>query len=209
MFSSRVQGRDPGYELIVKTIQLISLDYQVFLFIIAIITIVPLSIWIHKNSKEPLTSFMVFNVLFFSFFAITGIRQTLAMVLIVFIGYRFVLKRKLIPFLIISFIAFTIHKSAIVFVPFYFLSNVKSQRWHLYMALLMFGFLMIFRNQYFKILAMAGGFDNYDVYASGGPKVFTLLLAGIILLIIWKIDFNENNPKTNSYINATILALLN
>lgn len=208
MFSSRGQGRDPGYELIVKTIQLISLDYQVFLFIIAIITIVPLSIWIHKNSKEPLTSFMVFNVLFFSFFAITGIRQTLAMVLIVFIGYRFVLKRKLIPFLITSFIAFTIHKSAIVFVPFYFLSNVKSQRWHLYLALLMFGFLMIFRNQYFKILAMAGGFDNYDVYASGGPKVFTLLLAGIILLIIWKVDFNENNPKTNSYINATILALL-
>lgn len=117
--------KDPGYALFVKIFQVFSTNYQVYLVFIALLVMIPLTIWIYRNSSMPCLSFIIFSTLFYSFYAITGIRQTIATVLVVFIGYEFIKKKKPIPFLLLMFISFFIHKSCLCFLPFVFFAYKK------------------------------------------------------------------------------------
>ena len=63
-------------------------------------------------------SWVVYSTLFYSFFAITGHRQTIATGIVVWGGLECIRKRKLIPFLLLTFVAYTIHASAICVLPF-------------------------------------------------------------------------------------------
>ena len=118
--------KDPGYALFVKIFQVFSTNYQVYLVFIALLFMIPMAIWIYRNSSMPCLSFIIFSTLFYSFYAVTGIRQTIATSLVVFIGYEFIKKKKPIPFLILVFLSFFIHKSCVCFLPFVFLRTKKS-----------------------------------------------------------------------------------
>ena len=117
--------KDPGYTFIEKVFQLVFKDYRFWLIFIAIFFTASMGIWIYKNSEMPWLSFIIYSSLFFAFYAVTGHRQTIATVLVVFIGYKYIKERKLWKFLVLSFVAFIIHKSSIVFVPFYFIANMN------------------------------------------------------------------------------------
>lgn len=118
--------KDPGYALFVKIFQVFSTNYQLYLVFIAVLFMIPMAIWIYKNSSMPCLSFIIFSTLFYSFYAVTGIRQTIATSLVVFIGYEFIKKKKPIPFLILVFLSFFIHKSCICFLPFVFFAHKKN-----------------------------------------------------------------------------------
>ena len=117
--------KDPGYHTLVKIFQIFTKNYQLFLIFIAILFTASMAVWIYKNSEMPWLSFIIYSSLFFAFYAVTGHRQTIATALIVFIGYKYIRERKLWKFLALSLLAFLIHKSAIVFVPFYFIANMN------------------------------------------------------------------------------------
>lgn len=117
--------KDPGYALFVKIFQVFSTNYQVYLVFIALLFMIPMAIWIYRNSSMPCLSFIIFSTLFYSFYAVTGIRQTIATSLVVFIGYEFIKKKKPIPFLILVFLSFFIHKSCVCFLPFVFFAHKK------------------------------------------------------------------------------------
>ena len=86
--------KDPGYALFVKIFQVFSTNYQLYLVFIAVLFMIPMAIWIYKNSSMPCLSFIIFSTLFYSFYAVTGIRQTIATSLVEFIGYEFIKKKK-------------------------------------------------------------------------------------------------------------------
>lgn len=108
-----------------KDISSFSTNYQVYLVFIALLFMIPMAIWIYRNSSMPCLSFIIFSTLFYSFYAVTGIRQTIATSLVVFIGYEFIKKKKPIPFLILVFLSFFIHKSCVCFLPFVFFAYKK------------------------------------------------------------------------------------
>lgn len=116
--------KDPGYKFVEKVFQIFFKDYRLWLIFIAALFTVSMAVWIYKNSEMPWLSFIIYSALFYSFYAVTGHRQTIATALVVFIGYKYIKERKLWKFLAVSFIAFLIHKSSIVFVPFYFIANM-------------------------------------------------------------------------------------
>lgn len=200
--------RDPGYFVLQKATQLITDNYQWYLLIVAILFLVPFGIWIYRNSTEPLLSFIIFSTLFYAFFAITGIRQTIATAIAVMIGYGFVKARRFWPFLLIVLLAATIHKSALVFIPFYFLANKQlTSRYLLFMGALI-PFLFVFRGQLFELFRIISGYDQYDYYAGAGTLNFSLLLLLITIVAVWRKDeMIANNPYAVHYINALLLAL--
>lgn len=202
------EGKDPGYSLFVKITQLFTVNYQVYLIIIALIFFIPLGYFIYKHSKEPLISYLIFSTLFYSFFAITGHRQTISTALVVFIGYEFILKRRFLSFLILVTIAFTIHKSSLIFIPFYFLYNFKIKRFHLIVGLISFAVLMIFRAQYMIFLGDISGYE-YSIYDGAGTFNFTLLFVSVYIVVILKLPIIlANNKKSNHFINSLLIALL-
>lgn len=117
--------KDPGYYLLQKIFQIFSDNYQMWLIFIAALFTGLMARWIYKYSSMPDISFLIYSVLFYSFFAVTGHRQTIATALIVFLGYEYAKKRQFVKFAIVAFIAFMIHKSSAVFIVYYFVANIS------------------------------------------------------------------------------------
>lgn len=206
--TSNIGNKDPGYDLFVKLTQVISDDYQVFLVVVAVIFMVPFLIWVWRESKNPLISFALFSSLFYAFFAITGIRQTIATSLIVLIGDRFVKERKLIPFLVVAFFAALIHMSALVFVPFYFLSRIKIRKTTSALAGLAFALAFIFRGTLKNLFISISGYSDYAAdYEGAGTYTFTFILIALYILSILSYRKDKNLKNNGRFYVALYLAM--
>ncbi|WP_214815630.1 EpsG family protein [Exiguobacterium sp. s131] len=201
------ESEDPGFYLFQRLIQYVITDYQVYLVLIAMIFMIPLGYFIYKYSSEPLISFLLFSVLFYEFFAVTGLRQTVATALVVLVGYHFVRARKLGWFLLLVCIAMTIHKSSLIFVPFYFIANKQLTKAYL---MTMFGVivgLFVFRNPFFDLLVQMSGYDTYSAMDGAGAVNFSLMLLSVLFVALWRKDqILAKNPSAIHFFNALLLA---
>ena len=186
------EGKDAGYDLFVKLFQVFSNNYRVYLFSVAIIFFISFGRFVYRNATNLRGVFIamcVYQVLFYSFFSITGIRQTLATA-IIFFAYEFIVKRRLFSFLLLCFAAALIHKSALLFVPFYFLATIKYPVRTLVLVLLSLPMVFIMIRQIAYFLTSFSFSESYAVYAnstndSGGAQMVLLFMlfvaAGIII----------------------------
>jgi transmembrane protein EpsG len=203
------EGKDPGYLIFEKLTQAFTTDYQIYLIIIAILFTVPLGMFIYRNSKEPLFSFLIYSCLFYSFYAITGHRQTIATAMVVLIGYELIKTRKLVPFILITLVAFTIHKSAILFFPFYFIANKKLTKTYIITMVIMGAFILFLGELFYAPLVYFIGYDNYLNNEFSGTGTFTLMMVMVGLMAFWRMKkILQNNPQSIHFMNALILALL-
>lgn len=198
--------KDPGYFAFQKIVHIFTDNAQIYLLIVAVIIFASLAYFIYKNSDDPVFSYILFSTLFYSFYAITGIRQALATALIVFIGFEFIKERKIWRFIVIAVIAFTLHKSALVFVPFYFISK-KKVTWK-YVGFLcgLTAILLSLGPGVILTLSAFVGYDYESVY-QGNTFNYTLImsLVGIAAIIFFK--YIQRKGKVQQMeLNATLLA---
>lgn len=207
-FSFSPLVKDPGYTLIEKTFQFFSKNYQFWLVFIAILFIVPMGYWIYKMSKNACMSFVLFSTLFYAFFAVTGLRQTIATTLIVWGGYKFIRENKLIPFLAIAIAAFTVHRSAICFVPFFFVSKVKINKYTLSAYWIVIISAFIFRYNMLFFLQGIVGYESYNDYegAHAGSFLIILILVAIFVTVFYKKIVNDGDEDTERFINALMIS---
>jgi len=116
------QGIEFGYGILNFIIKNLFNDYNVGLFIIAFLIIGIKFRWIYKYSMFPMVA------LFISFTTYLGdvffVRQTLA-IAITLIGFDFIIKKKKYMFLLMVALAGTIHTSAIIFFPAYWIYHMN------------------------------------------------------------------------------------
>lgn len=204
-------GKDPGYAVFEKITQYITSDYQVYLIIIALIFTVPLGIFIYRYSKNACISFLIYSCLFYSFFAITGHRQTIATGIALFIGYKFIKKRQFWRFLLIIAITCTIHKSVICLIPFYFIANKKITIKYSIGILVAFIFIFIFKNQIMNLVATFSGYEEFaNQFEGAGTWTFTFMFIIVTLAALWKAPkiLKDNNIDATIWYNAMFMALL-
>lgn len=181
---------DPGYYLLQKIFQYFSGNYQVWLLFIATVFTGLMGRWIYKYSSMPDVSFLVYSVLFYSFYALTGHRQTLATALIVFLGYEFAKKRQLVKFAIVAFIAFMLHKSSIVFIIYYFIANISFSPLYFCVILITVILFAVFGPQIYVPVATFLGFgkdsmENSKYDASTYATVLLLLCVVAFCMYPW------------------------
>jgi hypothetical protein len=200
--------KDPGYKIFEKIVQLFTRDYQVYLIIIALIFTVSLGRWIYQNSSDPSMSFLIYSCLFYSFFALTGHRQTIATALVVLIGYQFIEQRKFWPFFALCGLAFPVHKSVICFLPFYFIANQKITPKYLVLISVMVSVLFIFRNQIMIFLGIITGYDSYiEQFEGAGTWTFTTVLLIMTVVTIWRLNVMlKDNLRITHCVNALLMA---
>lgn len=204
-------GKDPGYAIFEKLCQYISVDYQVYLFIIALLFTVPLGILIYKYSKNPCISFLVYSCLFYSFFAITGHRQTIATGVALLLGYEFIKRRYFWHFIFLICLTFTIHKSVMCLIPFYFIANKKITFRYSIIMLMIFIIVFIFKNE---VMILVANFSGYEEFASqfegAGSLTFTLMFIVITLCAIWKAPqiLKNSDRDITIWYNAIFVALI-
>lgn len=169
-------------------------DFNIFLTIVAIITLIPIMKIIYKYSNNYWESiFFMVAFGYYSFF-MSGIRQGIAIGLC-FIAYEYALRRKLFKFILWMIIAIFFHKSAVVFLPVYWLVEIRvtSKIKLLYVVMLICSFM--FSRQIFNVLNMFSRQTYSVVEGSGGYRLYIFMLFTLLLGIIYKENFIKGNNK--------------
>lgn len=198
--------KDTGYLVFQKIVHIFTDNPQVYLFIVAVIIFSSLAYFIYNNSTDPVFSYILFSTLFYSFYAITGIRQALATALIVFIGSEYIKKREIWKFIIVSLTAYILHKSAIIFIPFYFLVQIKITKKYL-VSLWISSFIFLNLGSSF-ILKIANkiGYERENVFKADTTKYTLVILIIGIVVSIFSQRIQRMNQNKKIELNATLLA---
>ena len=194
--------KDPGYYVLQKVFQIFSQDYQVWLFFIAIVFTGLMARWIYKYSSMPDVSFVIYSVLFFAFYSITGHRQTLATALIFFVGYELAKKRQFLKFAIVAFIAFSLHKSSLVFIIYYFIANISITPIYFAIMAIVVAVVAVFGRQLYGPVATMLGFTEDQVeYVGGGAETYAtvLLLLCIVAFCMYPWTKKQRRDAKNIY----------
>lgn len=191
-----------GYRLFNRFLGMFNLDIQSFLFICAGISIAPILYIIYKYSESSIVSYMIYIGLPVFQLLYSGLRQDIAIGLCV-LSLVFVIKKKLVPFLIIVIIAFTFHSSAIIFLisyPLYHFKVSKSQRILSCVCLIP---VYIFKTPLFLILSKIFK-DDISLDNNGAITLFILF----VLVYVFCTIYNDESKMQNGLLNLFYVACL-
>ncbi len=180
---------------------------QIFIFLTSAFMIFCVCRFIYKNSEDVALSLLCFITLGSFTFLMNGMRQAIAMC-ICLLAYEYVKKKKLIPFLLVVFIAVLFHKTAFVFLIVYFFQYFKSAKSIvLYLAVSVGLFTLIPRFISFYDSVTGEDYSNATTRDSGGAiAVLVYLLALALALLVFK-KFEDQTDKNSFYATLTGAAL--
>lgn len=187
-------GFEKGFTLLNLLISLFNRDIIFFNFIFAILlTVLPIY-FVYKYSSY----FWISIFLFFSLGIYTNsfslIRQTLA-VYICWLSIPYIVERKILKFMLIVLLAFSIHKTALIFIPLYFVYRYKLDFKYVITMFAFTAVIFVLISPLMQMLTFYLQLNDYtDLDVSGG---FTFLLFLVLIFIISYIFIDTNN---NDYI---------
>lgn len=207
------EGKDAGYYMLVKSFSVFSSDYQMFLLFVAVLVFAPMVRFIYKNTsrlEDIWFALLLYMTLFYSFFSVTGIRQAIATGLCLW-AVEYIKERKMIAFLVCVLIGGFIHKSALLFLPFYWIAHVKHPHAIFLGSLCVFPIMVYLGNEFTLQLALISGSENYLGYAEQETAgAYNLILFYFFISITGFIRYWKDKEfmKTNSHIlNAISLGI--
>lgn len=209
---SNYDARDPGYDVFVKITQIIWPDFRFFLLVVATIISIPLTWIIYKFTNSIVgivIASLLYEALFAGFFE-TGIRQTIAMG-IVYSSLPFVIKKKWKKHYLMLILAYFIHSSALIFIPFYPLSVMKNTRKYIIWAILLTPVFMYSASSVMTYLSAGTMFESYanTTIDNQGTPVFSILLFIIgVGVWIYRKHFHESNILDRMLIVGIICSLI-
>lgn len=116
-------GEEKGYGLLTIIIAFFTSNRYIFIFIVTLVIYAMLFVSIKRYTKDYPVATMLFLGLWF-FFTFTYLRQVLGAT-IAWLSISYIVKRDFWRFVLVWFIAFMFHNSAIIFLPFYFVPIKK------------------------------------------------------------------------------------
>ena len=203
------EGKDAGYLVFEKLCAYISSNFQVFLLIIALIFFIPLMYVIYRNTTKLyhiVYAIIVYEALFYSFFSITGCRQTVATGFCL-LAFEQVRNRNFWIFVLLIAAGAFIHKSCLIFLPFYWIGNIKKPRWIFAGSLFLFPVMLLIGRKFTLQLALLSGSDNYLGYAEHEAKGAILFSAFYIFIAIFGFLLYKKNKQFFIYKSAVVNAV--
>lgn len=195
LYSSDYEDRDNGYPIFMKVTQVFSENFTFFMFVTAIVFMIPLGVIINKYVKSSLGIILSFLIFFALFLNIINcfMRQAITLAICMF-ALRYVLSRKWIKYFGLILIAFTIHTSSIIAAPLYFLPIFSKSRKWLFVALIASPVLIMISSILLSYLA-GSVYENYMSDDEFGSLSIVLLIYIVSLLTFCY--FNKLNVDRN------------
>lgn len=159
-------------------------DFQVFLAVIAAMTLVPMAMLYAHDRKHSFLKIVLFvNMPLFAML-FSGIRQSVAIALGA-LAYRQVKQKRFIRFLITVIIAMAIHESAFMLLAMYPLYYFRFRKKHLLLLVPLLTAVYVFNKPIFSgllnILSMFGSLYESSIYSSTGA--FTTLILFVLFTL--------------------------
>lgn len=146
---------------------------QWWLAAIALLYSVSVGKLIYKDSKQVAISLVMLVSLGFFSFSLTGLRQTIAMSILI-LSYPFLKQRRFIPFALLVFIATRYHLSAIAFFAVYPIANKKLGIYHVIIAVVSLVVFYAFREWLLEFLNSVLQEERFEGYTSGNASQLTM-----------------------------------
>lgn len=191
---------ESGYIFLMKIFSTIGFTFRFFLLFLYSILVIPLSIYICRSSRDLSLSLIIYVCFQFFVFNMSGLRQTvaLALCLIAFIIAHKNGKRAFFEYLLFVLAAISIHRSAIVFLPAYFIMRQKLT----FRMILFYGIiavLSIIKSNSILSYFQKNEITNYefDEYLTIGSTFYFVL--GIVILTY---IFDKGKDNETSWLNT-------
>ena len=176
-----------GYTFLNVLISFFTENRYIFILIITLIIYICLFISLRKYTENYPLAVVLFMGLWF-FFTFTYLRQVLAAT-IVWLSIQYVIERKFWKFLIVFLIGFSMHNSAIIFFPLYFIPLKKFSP-KLIVGVMLFLLLLGLSplpNSLFEVYESSSIVERHAEYnASGDLRIPYILEAFFFLYLILK-----------------------
>lgn len=194
-----------GFRVLCSIIKIYGGDYQTMLIITSLFVMGSCCIFIYRHSKDVVLS--VFIIISFPFFysSFDIIRHFLATAFLL-LGYKYVVERKPIRFLLFIFIGSLFHSIAWLFLPFYFLRKLKWNRISAGITAIVTVILYIYIAPVADWISsmMDKGVESGWIDSFGGG-IKTAIMYGVVLLIaiaayLLLKDKNEDDASALSYV---------
>lgn len=124
-FKYGLDNQELLFRLLGSFLKGIGFSYQQYLMFIAIINIFFISKIANKYSKNPTMSMLIYYSFYYLVWTFSGLRQGLTISIGMYYLLNCIEKKQTIKLISISLLLSFIHKSAIILIPFYFLSQPK------------------------------------------------------------------------------------
>ena len=188
---------EPGFGLLIKISSALNFSPQLYLLLVAIIINGGLMYCIYKNSDNPFASVMIFMGVEFFTLSFTALRQMIA-VIIILNSYHFIKQRKLIKFIIMVLLAATFHKTALIFLPVYFLKDIKINLKTIYIGIALLLIAQLIAVPIVTFLTKLIYTESYIKVIGGGITQTLVILVYLISgIFIYKDSIKKDDGTEN------------
>ena len=153
-------------------------DYQWFIGIIALFVMIAVAQFVHRYSPSPVQSILYYFGLIYYTMMFNTLKQSVAMAFILF-AFNAIVDRKMIRFLLMVWFASLFHFPAMVFLPAYWIANMRLGRTYLIFLAALFIVTYFFRDQLLDWMT-----DAYDTQIMDTGRGFLANKVIVMLVII-------------------------
>ncbi len=192
-----------GYELfyfICKLFSLLGLPIFMWFAFIEIIYVSAIARLIHKDSTDKIYSIILFITIGLYMFSLAGLKQTMAMGLVLH-AFMEMRSKRYVTTVLLFILAFFAHPTAIIFLPAFLLYHGRNIRNYNVVVICLI-LLLVFGSKY-----MVGSFSNmirlehFELYLSVEKTYSIWTLLFYILMILASLPFIKNYSKNSLYQN--------
>lgn len=194
---------EKGYLALCWGLKQIGLDGQWIFIVEALLFCSAIIFFALKNANDVIFVLITSSLALLEF-ALSGVRQTIA-ISIFLVAYNFAVNRRFLIYTLLVYLASLFHVSIILIYPIYFIINIKFRRETFYLYLLMLVGSLLCINRLFYFFNDSLGYEYKLMSLNAG--YFSFVASLIFLYIVLSTYKNEKN---NVYFTASAhLTLLN
>ena len=209
-----VEHKAPGFLLLgYLTKIIISDNYHVWLGIIAVVSGLSMMYILHKKSEDFFLSAFLFITTLNFFWMFNGIRQFMVAALL-FAMSELIEQRKMFQFIVLVLLLTTIHYTAIIMIPAYYIVTDKAFGKKIFLFIVILGACLYFLNPFLEILEYSladtgyGGFSEQFATDDGVNPIRVFVMSVPPLLAFASRNIIRNNNYINICVNMCKCALL-
>ncbi|MGN1165386.1 MAG: EpsG family protein [Lachnospiraceae bacterium] len=207
MWLSNYYNFEYGFSILYKLVYYVIQSPRGFMFLSNAFIIWSFSRYIYKESEIPWLSYLLFVTLGLHNNSLNILRQMLAIAIILF-AYEAIQERRLLKFLLAIALATSIHYSAAIVIPMFWLSRIKFDKKMLLLTWV--GTIFVFFSGAAVINAIAKrtkyGHFIEEASDSNGAIGATIIYVTFSVIIIWKLYRCTENYR-NIYIAFSVISV--
>lgn len=201
-----------GFNIYQMYLQKISEDPQILIFVTALITNILIVSVFYKYSRLFEISLYVYITAGMFLVSMNGIRQFLAAA-IIFAATKYIMSGSWKKYVLIILLASTIHQSALVLIPIYFIVRRKAWTKESYLLIFFAILLVAGFNQFSSILFSVIEDTKYSEYSGineGGANILRVFIHAIpvVLAYLGRDKLKEIYPNSDYIVNLALINLI-